>query len=313
MNTIEQYLSSLELRHYSPETIIKYRQVLSQFSLYCVENGIDLHGAAKADIREFRKFLKQRGLKGVSINGYTSVLKAFYEQLTKSLIDINPARGIPKQKEQDLLPSNIEESELTELLDRVDNDRTLSVSVMAMFEVLLGTGMRVSEMCSLELNDIEEWGRIPDPEYLDRFKERYPKKKTPKWIPGIIHIRFAKGSYQRKVPFPRLTELALKKYLQVRNHNNFTSPLLFCNQTGGMLNRGNVYKKIKPILDLTSSPKKGPHTLRHTYASHLINRGVDIATIRNLLGHKSVKTTQLYTHLANDALKRIHRAAHPKG
>jgi site-specific recombinase XerD len=168
-------------------------------------------------------------------------------------------------------------------------------------------------MCNLDIVDIEEWGRVPTEEDIERLREKFPKKPNPEWIPGIIHIRKAKGGYSRKVPIPRYTELVLKRYLQVRGHSNFTSPYLFCNLSGGRMNRGNVYKIIKPFLDLTTSPKKGPHTLRHTYASHLINRGADIASVKDLLGHKSLRTTQLYTHMDIQSKIKILRAAHPRG
>ncbi|HEV8504052.1 MAG TPA: tyrosine-type recombinase/integrase [Chitinophagaceae bacterium] len=312
LQEINDYLATLELRNYSPETITKYRQVLEQLAHYCSTNNLDLLTITQKDIRQFRGTLKEKGLKAVSINGYTDVLKTFFEHLKKNQRPDNPARKIPRHKQDKLQPSNVKEKELLDLLDAIDKDPTLSVTDLTMFEILLGTGMRVSEMCNLDIVDIEEWGRVPTKEDIKKFAEKFPKKPLPDWIPGIIHIRVAKGGYARKVPFLKFTEIVLKKYLQVREQNNFTSPYLFCNLSGGRMNRGNVYKIIKPFLDLTTSPKKGPHTLRHTYASHLINRGANIAVVKDLLGHKSVRTTQLYTHVDIEAKIRIHQAAHPR-
>gem|GEM_PF-157120 len=309
---IDEYLATLELRHYSPETITKYRQVLEQLAAYCKANDLDLLTITRKQIRDFRNGLKERGLKPVSVNGYTDVLKTFFEHLRANKRDDNPARNIPRHKEDFLKPSNIKEKELVDLLAAIDNDPTLPVTDLAMFEVLLGTGMRVSEMCNLDIIDIEEWGRVPTKEDITKFKDKFPNKPAPEWIAGIIHIRVAKGGYARKVPFTKFTQFVIKKYLQVREQNNSTSPYLFCNLSGGRMRRGNVYKKIRPLLDLTMSPKKGPHTLRHTYASHLINRGADIAAVKDLLGHQSVRTTQLYTHMDIESKIQVFKAAHPK-
>lgn len=314
-DVIQVYLNDLTRRNYSDETVVKYRQVLRQFESFCISSNVPVEEASKSQIKEFRESLSQKEFKNVSINGYTNILKAFFEYLKAFLRPDNPARRFQKVREAKLLPSNVIESELLRLLDSIDKDPTLNVTDTTMFEVLLGTGIRVSEMCDLDIVDIEEWGRVPTPEEIDAYEKKNKHKDNFKpltWIAGLLHIRKGKGNVARKVPIPKETEMFLKRYLQVREDQNFNSPFLFCNLSGGRLNRGNVYKKIKPFLDLTNSPKKGPHTLRHTYASILINRGADIAAIKDLLGHQSVKTTEKYTHLEMDAMKAIFDKAHPK-
>lgn len=321
---IDEYLNILELRNYSPETIIKYRQVLQQFKEYCSKKNSAIDNIQNDDIREFVYELNKRRLASVSINGYLNVLKAFYGYLEKSKKVDNPARKVTRQKEGKILPSNIVEKDLIKLLDSIENDSSISISTIAMFELLLSTGMRVSELCKLKIGDIKEKGRVPTLAEVEAHKkEVYKKKKSNEdtdgeeekfeWIPGVIKIRHGKGGKERFVPFSAHAEYAIKKYMQFRNLKNFTSDYLFCNQSGGQLNRGNVYKIISPILQATTSKKKGPHTLRHTYASMLINRGVDITAIKNLLGHQSVATTQKYTHLDIKRLKSVVAMAHPKG
>lgn len=318
-SAVSEYIQYLSIRDYSKETVVKYQQVLNQLQLYCITINKTVEEATTDDIRRFIIELKKRGLNEISINGYTSVLKAFFEYRGKRTETVNPARRISRQREDKVLPSNIREKDLLKLLDSIDNDPDLSLTTLAMFELLLSTGMRVSEMCKLEIKDIIEYGHEPSKKEIEEFmasqekiKDKDDKSKpTFDWVPGIIKIRHGKGRKERLVPFSKEAETVIKKYLQFRNLQHYTSDLLFCNMSGEELNRGNVYKKIKPILDLTKSKKKGPHTLRHTYASLLINRGADISAIKDLLGHKSVATTQKYTHLDIERLKRVVQAAHP--
>lgn len=283
---VKLFLDTLRNQNYSKRTIQQYSLVLTKLSEYCKGVGKEIQDCTKKDVREFRKQLGQN-IKPISVNGYTGAVKSFFRYLTKNITERNITDGIKKLREKKPVPSFVKEKDLERLIDSIDKDPTISLTTVTMFELLIGTGIRVSEMCDIEITDID----VNDP---------------------FLKVRHGKGNKERLVAIPRLTFFVIKKYLQYRKQIHPMSPFLFVNTRGGRMHRGNIYNTLRRFLDQTDSVKKGPHTLRHTYASLLINRGAPIAAIKELMGHSTVTVTQRYTHLELEAKKRIFDSAHPK-
>ena len=310
---VDEFLEYINLaRNYSKNTIISYRIDLYQFTDFLVKTFhgerdftdselkelkfnldsvdllilksfvADLFEMQKLDIKKARKFSNR------SISRKISVLKSFFKYLyKKSYIKANLATGLGFPKIEKKLPSYLSVNEINELLDKVGSDE-LNFLNKAIIEVFYGTGIRLSELINIKVDDVN-------------------------FSSNTVKV-LGKGSKQRIVPFGEKAEIAIKNYLQIRQIINLNNlDLLFMSKKGKKLYAEEVRRMVKKNLStVTDIKKNSPHVLRHSFATHLLDNGADIRAVKDLLGHENLSTTQIYTHVNPEKLKKVYKQAHPK-
>ncbi|HGY54095.1 MAG TPA: tyrosine recombinase XerC [Caldithrix abyssi] len=291
--TIRDYLRYISLeRRYSPHTAESYANDLRQFESFLVEyfgtERIFWQRIDKKIIRYFLIDLQDKNLSHRSIARKLATLKSFFKYCAREqIIDHNPALSIRMPRFPKKLPEYLSPDEITKLLKLPKPSSFEGLRDLAILELFYGTGIRLSELINMKTSDIH-------------FNEKR------------IHI-VGKGNKERIVPIGQHAEQILKKYLQVRaQYVNKSVENVFILQSGNKMYPMAVQRIIKKYLGLVSNlNQKSPHILRHTYATHLLNAGASIRTVKDLLGHESLSTTQVYTHLSIDHLKSIYNQAHP--
>jgi integrase/recombinase XerC len=223
-----------------------------------------------------------------SVSRKISVLKSFFKYLLKKKYVIsNPSSGLIFPKQDKMLPAYLSSNEINKLLE---DRKYIEIKILdiAIIELFYSTGIRLSELINLKLSDINF------------------TKRTLKVL--------GKGSKERIVPFGEKADIAIQNYLKIREICNTENlDYLFISNTGKKLYPMQVQRMIKKNLALvTELKKKSPHVLRHSFATHLLDRGADIRAVKDLLGHESLSTTQVYTHLTPEKLKKVYKQAHPK-
>jgi len=307
---IEEYLSFIRVsRNFSGNTIISYQNDLKQFlnflfnlykdsSVLFPEDFIfDVNLVTKRDIKSFISELllaekidikKVKKYNTKSISRKISTLKSFFKYLRKrNYIDSNPASVLIFPKRPKNLPHFITESEMDRLLDGAKSNE-LGILEKAIMELFYSTGIRLSELINLKIVNVN-FGN-----------------KTIKVL--------GKGSKERIIPFGEKANKAMKNYIEIRNICN-TKNLdnFFVTNKGNKLYPMQVQRLVnKNLSGVTESKKKSPHVLRHTFATHLLDKGADIRAVKDMLGHESLSTTQVYTHLTPEKLKKVYEQAHPK-
>jgi integrase/recombinase XerD len=257
------------------------------------KSKIVLTDVTRAEIMEFMSFRLSKGLSAKTVSRNLSVIKAFFGHLeSRNLIQSNPTKDIESPKLPRKLPNTLTEQQINDLLDAPDEKKNLGFRDKTMIEALYSCGMRVSELLNLKLSDIN-------------FNQ------------GVIRI-LGKGSKERIVPIGEELISLLKKYIeQIRPEllKNVTEDHLFLNSRGAGITRQGFWLRIKEYCMKANidSSKISPHTLRHAFATHLLNNGADLRVVQLLLGHASLNTTQIYTEVANERLKSIHKTHHPRG
>lgn len=296
---IQLFLGYLEYeRNYSANTITAYREDLTQFqeflTTYFGTSSVTLAAVDHIAVRHFLGGLLDKGFSKKSTARKLACLRSFFKFLVrKKALEHNPAANIATPKIPKKLPFFLEESSVTKMLELPDKSSALGSRDAAMLELLYSTGMRVGELVGLNVSNID-------------------------WSNNTVKV-FGKGAKERIIPFGKPARLALKHYLERRGE--FVSPAtlahdqqaLFFSARGKRVYPAAVYLVVvKYISKVAEIEKKSPHVLRHTFATHLLNRGADIRAVKDLLGHENLSTTQIYTHVSVDRLKRIYEQAHPK-
>jgi integrase/recombinase XerC len=294
MLNLELFLNYLKYeKRYSKHTITAYENDLDQFVLFgktlvedfCVE---------KADhhlIRQWIISLMNNGISSRSVNRKISTLKTFFKFLMREgLIAINPTDRVVIPKTGKKLPVFVREKEMNQLLDgRFFTEDFEGKRDKAVVSLFYGTGIRLSELVHI---------RLPDLNLAEK----------------MVKVN-GKRNKERLVPFPMEISTVLNEYITCRNelfpdHGNF----LFLTGNGDPAYDKLIYRIVKKQLSLvTTIDKKSPHILRHSYATHLLNRGADLNAIKELLGHANLAATQIYTHTTFEQLKKVYKQAHPRG
>jgi len=280
---VNRFLYSLKNeRDVSEHTLRAYRNDLTEFADWLGEFAkiTNVRRISRRNVRDFLGSLARYGYERSSISRKISSLKSFFKFLVReNIVNINPAVDIKYPKPKRKLPSFLSIEEMNKLLD--DN---LSKRDRVIIEVIYGTGMRASEICSLNTKDVD-------------------------FANETVRV-MGKGRKERILPLTRKAKDAIRDYLSPSRNKN-TSLLL--NKFGKRLSQRSlqriVGKYIRAVADVTHS---SPHTLRHTFATHLLDRGCDLRTVQELLGHSSISTTQIYTHITPERLKKIYKQAHPR-
>ena len=284
---ISDYLSYLEVNmNYSDNTITSYDSDLTKLCSY-FENK-DLTKLSSKQLENYITTLEEYAPATVSRN--ISSIKGFYSYLLKlNIISYNPAEIIKEPKLGLHLPSYLTEDEIDSLLD-INIENNFDYRNKAILELMYATGLRISEVVDLEFKNID-------------------------FDDCIVRV-MGKGSKERIVPINDYALDALKDYLDIarpsmliKGENNY----LFLNNHGEKMTRQGIFKMIKKECERSGIDKNiSPHTLRHTFATHLLNNGADLRVIQELLGHSDISTTQIYTHVSNEKLKHDYEEYFPR-
>lgn len=278
-------------RGYSKETINSYLRDLTQFVDYIESefNIMNIEDVEKDHIYQYLKHLHNR-LKESSIRRHMVSLRQFYLFLLREeIVEINIMSSFELGKKEQHLPEVLNTQEVNELLDSIEVVDSISSRNRCMVELLYSSGLRVSELCNLTLSNIN-------------IQKRFVKC-------------IGKGNKERIVPINTVAASYLKEYIENYRsslcENNHTS-YLFVNKYGKPLSRDNFYHILEKIIKKTSITKKvSPHTLRHTFATHLLENDADIRSIQEMLGHSSISTTTIYTHISQNRIIEGYQA-HPR-
>lgn len=265
-----------------------YERDLARLQEWTARNDFDLLEITRQDLRKWIKSLSQEGLNPTSIGRMISAARGFYKFLSLDAHIIkNPAEDLVAPQKGFYLPRFLTEPEI-EVLFAVPNIETeTGLRDRALLEVLYASGLRVSESINLKVNDVD----------LDA---------------GILNAH-GKGSKERRVPLGRSAVDWLIKYLAVRTRNeNLRNSLLFVSKLGNALTRQTVYLLVQNCAEKSGFENVSPHTLRHSFATHLMQRGADSRSVQAMLGHSDISTTQIYTHLTDNHLKMTYDEHHPR-
>ena len=291
---INQFLNYLRYeRNSSPQTVQTYEESLREFESYISLRDSRLYlQAVDADlIRDWMESLMDKGNTASTINKKLSALRSFYRfSLKRKLVEKDPAHGIVGPKKSKPLPQFLRESEMDHLLDRLEwGDNYKDVRARTILLLFYEAGLRRSELTGLNDVDID-------------FGSRQLK------VTG-------KRNKQRIIPFGQELADALNQYLEARREQfgQRENSALFLSDKGERMTGSQVYLIVHRYLTLvTSLKKRSPHVLRHTFATAMLNNGAGLESIKKLLGHESVDTTEIYAHTTFEQLKRIYKEAHPR-
>jgi len=288
MKHIENFLNYLALeKGYSSNTIDSYRRDLKGFFNFIKKDWKDLK---KEDVLSYLRELMKKGISQRSSSRFLSALKTFFKYLIlEGEIKSNPISGIKGMRQVKSLPSYLTMDEVDELLSLPDLSTPIGKRDKAILELMYATGLRASEIVDLKIEDLEIDG-------------------------GFIYVT-GKGGKRRIVPIGEVALKYLRIYLSVREEllSSNDSPILFLNYKGEPLTRQGLWKIVKGYgKKIGIADKLTPHTLRHSFATHLLERGADLRSIQIMLGHSRISTTQVYTHIASERLKKIWEKYHPR-
>jgi len=324
-NTVNDFLNYLKFeKHFSEHTAKCYGADLAQFAEFLLAKSDDDYGRhsdsgsaggdhsttglavqtktkvdqlmLSVDINSIRAYLAKLNDKQYSkstIARKLATLRSFYKFLLKrGSVSSNPVTAVRTPKQDKKLPRFLEYEEVKRLLGTPPTDSWLGARDKAILEVLYSTGIRVSELVALNMDDVDFLGEV-------------------------VHVR-GKGKKERIAPISSSALQVIQHYMEYRNkraqsNQNFDPKVLFVNKHGRRLSTRSVRRKMDKYLKIAGlDPAISPHTLRHSFATHMLNNGADLRSVQELLGHQSLSTTQIYTHLTTKKLKDVYDSAHPR-
>ncbi len=289
---LSQFLNHLRVeRNASPHTVSSYGRDLNQLADYLTEKEISLRRLDNVQIRGFMARLHERRLRKSTLARKLAAVRSFLQFcVKKKWLAENPARVVATPKQEKLVPSFLSEEEMAHFLEAPASTRPLDLRDKAILELFYATGIRLSELVGINLEDMN-------------LSER------------LVRVR-GKGKKERLVPFGRIAEEGLKSYLRTRSSflkDKIGEQALFLNYQGERITARSVERIVDKYIRQTAIKRKiSPHSLRHSFASHLLSRGADLRVIQELLGHESLATTQKYTHLDLGHLMDVYRKSHPR-
>lgn len=292
--TVDHFLTYLQHeKRYSQHTIQAYRTDLLQFrDFMTVTFELGLTDAGYVHVRDFIVWLMEQGNSENSVGRKLSTLRSFYKYLLRQqIVRINPMAFAKAPKVPKRLPVFIDDQKLDQLLDSKEffDDSFPSVRDKLVVEMLFGTGMRLAELLSIKESDID-------------------------FYDSSIKI-LGKRNKERIVPVGKFLITQIKEYLELKSLQKFNNKTgyLFVTNKGAAAYRSLIYGIVRRYLTyISTQDKRSPHVLRHSYATALLNRGADLNSIKELLGHSSLAATQIYTHNSIEKIKSIYKQAHPK-
>lgn len=288
---IDNYLEFLKYqKNYSNYTITSYENDIMEYFNYINSEGLNYKNIEYSDIRFYLMYLKEKEDNNSSIDRKLSALRGFYKYLVnEGIVHNNVFSLVNGPKKSKKLPRYFDYNELEEMFLIPDTNTALGQRDLLLLEMLYATGCRVGELVSIKVKNID-------------FNRR-------------TILILGKGNKERYLNYGEYCEDILKKYLKDGylslniNHSEF----LFLNKNGGVLTERGVRFILDKIIKQTGINKNiSPHMIRHSFATHLLNEGCDLLTVQKLLGHESIKATQIYTHVTTDRLKEVYYHSFPR-
>jgi len=282
---ISEFLSFLKHeRNASPHTLAGYERDLRQVAAYLKEREVRWDKAGNVLLRGFLAELHEKKRKKSTVGRKLAALRSFYDFcVRKKWISENPAKVLATPRQDKKVPSFLSEDEAAALLDLPRTAGPLDLRDKAILELFYATGIRVSELVGIETGDVH-------------FGER------------LVRVR-GKGKKERIVPFGRKAQEALEAYLRARPRlagQAGAEAAVFLNYRGGRLTPRSVERMVRKCIRRTAVARKiSPHSLRHSFATHLLGRGADLRVIQELLGHSSIQTTEIYTHVSTNEKRAV--------
>lgn len=288
---VKRFLAALQQRGYSRQSVRAYTIALRQFQQYLRDSVQAEGGLEQLTVRLVRQFpgwLHDGGLQRRSIQLKVAAVRAFLRfAAQQGWVSRDLARYLPTPRADKPLMSIVPQEQLCEALDRLPRETPSDRLRAAVLEVLYGCGLRVSELIALRLSDVL-------------------------WERGLLRV-LGKGGKERLVPIAGKAVEALRQYIEVRPQLAPRHEGLFVGLRGGRLSQSVVYRWVRQVLEqLPIGHQKGPHVLRHSFATHLLERGADVVAVSQMLGHVSLASTQKYTHVSLEHVRRAYRQAHPR-
>ena len=271
----------------SNNTVKAYEADISSLFQWLDTEDLKYNNLQEDHINQYISFLFQRKMRSSSVNRKISSIKSFYIFLVKrNFVKNSPLNDLVTPKQEKYLPESMSEAEVDKLLNSPDVSNKIENRDKAMIEMLYATGMRISELVNLKMTDVD-------------------MKRC------VVKV-FGKGSKERLVPFGETALDSLRSYLNEREQSS--SKEIFLSNRGKKMTRVAFWQRVKIYLIRENLKNSiSPHTLRHAFATHLLNRGADLRSVQLLLGHSDLSTTQIYTHIAKQRLSDVLKKHHPRG
>ena len=285
---IEKFIRFLEIeKNYSPHTILNYKLDLVNFKRFL--GAQELEKVDYLFLRRYLALLKEKHLGTRTVGRRLSALRSFFRFLVRDgYLKVNPIQMLSSPKLDKHLPQFLTEEEAAKLIESAfakAQDDEPGLRDRAILEMFYSTGMRISELVGLNIDDVD-------------------------FVGGVAKV-LGKGRKERIVPVGDIAAGTVRKYLDKRKKKDEAA--LFLNKYGTRISaRGVRYLTRKYLKAIGMREGVSPHTLRHSFATHLLNRGADLRTVQELLGHANLSTTQIYTHLTTEKLKNVYDKAHPR-
>ena len=282
----------IDEKGFSDHTINSYKNDINKFLNFLLERKIELREVSKIEIRDFLADQYDLGLSKKTIARRLASIKSLFKFLfNSSFVTKNPTLFLSTPKMSKKLPDFIDEKMINELMNQPDLGTEKGLRDKAVLELFYSTGMRLSELINLNISSVDDKN-------------------------NLIKVT-GKGSKERLIPFGKRAKFSIEKYLNKRalNWNSLNEEIpLFVNNKNERLPRRTIQRRISNYIKMIASGKRlGPHTLRHTFATHLMDRGADIRAVGDLLGHSSLSSTQVYTHVKPERMKEVYKQSHPRG
>lgn len=291
IHDIEDFISHIEFeKRLSKNTSNSYKNDLNKYKDYLEKKGIlTTKDISKSDVEKYIEKLNKDDVKTSSIARKLTTIKAFHNYLfQKQKINVDVTETIERPKLRKKLPNVLTVDEVDRLLD-IECKTKFDYRNKSMLELMYGTGLRITELLDLKLNDFD--------------------------LENCVIRCYGKGSKERIVPIGEYTMESLINYLEVRNEllRKRSCEYLFLNNLGGRLSRFSFFKILKKMLVEKGIHKDvSPHSLRHSFATHMLEYGADLRSIQELLGHSDIATTKIYTHISNNKIKKEYEEFHPR-
>ena len=289
---LNDYLEYLKYqKNYSDYTVLSYQNDIEEFLEYLNREALDFKDIEYSDLRFYLMYLKEeKNDNNSSIDRKLSALRGFYKYLAnEGIVKSNVFSLVSGPKKEKKLPRYFEYNELEELFNVPDSDTALGQRDLLLLELLYATGVRVGELTNIKIKDID--------------------------LSSKSILILGKGNKERIVTYGDYCEEILKRYLSEGYIllNTLNSEYLFLNKNGGCLTERGVRYILDQIIKQTSINKNiSPHMIRHSFATHLLNEGCELTTVQKLLGHESIKATQIYTHVTTDRLREVYYNSFPR-